>query len=816
MSDVLAFWAVSLLVGALAMPIAFSLLRRLPDAGAGLSFALGLVLTGYAYFILRVAHVLPPGRGGYLIALALLGLISAAVAGRDRRFVSTFQRTWPAWVAAIGVFTLFFFMYVAFRSYNAEIGGTEQPMDFMYLNATLTSPDYPPHDSWLAGEPASYYYFGYLQAGVLTASSGVPASTGYNLSLAYTFGAAAAGIVSLAFALTRWASGSRAKRWAMAAGALAVAFLLFVGSLSAIFEWSAAHGQYNRSVYEGFGVEWMIPCAPGQPVAATPDGDCYKGAVTNRTTSWYPTEFWFWWRGSRIIPGTITEFPFFSFLLGDLHPHVMSIPLVLLSLGLSAGLWRGRRGLAWATHRADPFGGLGLALIFGALAFQNAWDLLTFTAILALAVLARNLRCWPPRAALAGTLGYLLPLLVVAGVAYLPWYLDFSSQAGGFKPYVGAGTRPAHAFLQFGPLLAAALVALTWSLRSAGRSLLSRALTATAWLPLLPLLGWVVLSTANGDFKAGLDARGASAWLTLALYGGSAWLLAAAALLLAIRRNGAAFALALLTVGAMLLYGAELFVIKDVFFGSVPRLNTVFKLTYQAWILLSLGGAVAVSVALQRAAAGRARAGWLAILVGVIGLAGLVYPVLAAANRTDGFQKETAVDGLADLARSNPAEYALTRWMQENTNPGDVVIEASGRTWRRDASGVAALADAGNDYSNAGRISARTGRQTPLGWYFHEIQWRGETPENRARFTALQDAVDRAYLGSPADVLASMRATGATYLVVGGSGPGDPSIERSKYIADLLPDYAAFLDVAFESGDARVYALPQYRELPTS
>ena len=810
MSDVLAFWAVSLIVGALAMPIAFTLLRRLPDGGAGLSFALGLVLAGYGYFMLRVAHLLPQGRGGYLLALTLLGLVSAAVAGRDRRFVSTFRRTWPAWVAAAGVFTLFFFLYVSFRSYNADIGGTEQPMDFMYLNATLTSPEYPPHDPWLAGERASYYYFGYLQAGVLTASAGVPASTGYNLSLAYTFGAAAAGIASLAFALARWALGSRARNWAVGAAVLAIAFLLFLGSLSAVFEWSAARGHYNQGVYEAFGVEWMIPCQPGQTE------NCYAGPVEARTTAWYPTEFWFWWRGSRIIPNTITEFPFFSFLLGDLHPHVMSIPLVLLSLGLSASIWRGRRTLAWATHRANPFPGLALALIFGGLAFQNAWDLLTFSAVLVLAVLARNFRRGPPREALSGAAGYLVPLFVVAGLAYIPWYLDFSSQAQGLKPYIGVGTRPEHAFLQFGPLLAAALVALTWSFRRSRRELLSNAFTATAWLPLLPLLGWMILSAANSDFSTGFEARGGGGWLTLAAYGLSAWLLAASALVLAIRHNAAAFALALLSIGAMLLYGAELFLIKDVFFSSVPRLNTVFKLSYQAWMLLSAGGAVAVVVALNRAVSGRSRTAWLALPVGVLGAAGLFYPVLASANRTDGLKKETAIDGLAFLARSNPAEYALTRWMQDNTNPGDVVIEASGRTWRRAASGAAAVTDPGNDYSNSGRISARTGLQTPLGWYFHEIQWRGETPENRARFTAIQDTVDRAYLGSPVDVLASMRATGAKYLVVGGSGPGEPSFERSKYIADLLPDYAAFLDVAFESGDARVYALPEYRELPTS
>jgi hypothetical protein len=60
------------------------------------------------------------------------------------------------------------------------------------------------------------------------------------------------------------------------------------------------------------------------------------------STKWYPDQHWFWWRETRMLDGGrgIHEFPFFSFLLGDLHPHVMSIPFVLLAggaLALEAG-----------------------------------------------------------------------------------------------------------------------------------------------------------------------------------------------------------------------------------------------------------------------------------------------------------------------------------------------------------------------------------------------------------------------------------------------------------------------------------------------
>lgn len=804
MSHLLAFWAVSLLIAISVLPIALVLFRRLPDAGAGLSFALGLVLTGYGYFILRTLNVLPFGRGGYLLALSGLALVSLTVAGRDRRFGATLRRTWMGWVVAAGLFTCFFVSYAAFRSYQPDISGTEQPMDFMYLNATLASTTYPPNDPWLTGERASYYYFGYLQVGVLTATSGVPASTGYNLGLAFTFAAAAAGIASLAFAIARWALGPRSRRWAFAAAILAVGFLLFLGSLSAIFELAAAHGLYNSGLYGKFGVEWLIPCKPGVTT------DCFSGPLNPRTTSWYPTEFWFWWRGSRIIPNTITEFPFFSFLLGDMHPHVMSIPLVLLSLGLSASVWRGRRLLSFMTHRKQPWMGVLLALVFGALAFENAWDILTFTAVLAVAVAARNLRLRWSLWSLVDAAKYLLPIVVLAVAAYLPWYLDFRSQASGLYPYVGAGTRPVHAFLQFGPLLIAALLALTWAFRRGERGALSNSAVLSLWAPFVPFALWLALTAYHGELRAAIDARTASGWVTLVLYAVTTWSLFTAAGVLAARRSAAALPVMLGGVAALLLYGAELFLIRDLFFNATPRLNTVFKLSYQAWILLSVGGAVVFVLAARRALAWRSWSAWLAAPTAVLCAAGLLYAVIALPNRTEGFHKATSLDGLSGLARDNPGEYALVRWVQANTPPGTTLIEASGRTWTLDNKQQAVMSDANVDYTDAGRVAARTGRSDPIGWYFHEIQWRGDTAANRADFTNRQALADSAYTNKdPANVLAVMHQFGARYLVVG-------SVERAKYPAQTMPDFPSFLDLVFDSGGVRVYALPVYQAVATS
>ena len=169
--------------------------------------------------------------------------------------------------------------------------------------------------------------------------------------------------------------------------------------------------------------------------------------------------------------------------------------------------------------------------------------------------------------------------------------------------------------------------------------------------------------------------------------------------------------------------------IKDVFYGGAPRLNTIFKLSYQAWALLSVAGAVTLVVAAQRALRGRQPAAWLFAPAAALVALGLVFVVIATPNRTDGFTGETTIDGLAFLARSDPAEYDLTRWLEANVPRGEIILEATGRQYGPGPEGEPLVTDGSVDYGDGGRISSRTGRPTYVGWYFHEIQWRGANDE---------------------------------------------------------------------------------------
>jgi uncharacterized membrane protein len=239
-----------------------------------------------------------------------------------------------------------------------------------------------------------------------------------------------------------------------------------------------------------------------------------------------------------------------------------------------------------------------------------------------------------------------------------------------------------------------------------------------------------------------------------------------------------AYPFVLLGMAALLVMGPELFRVADLF-GN--RMNTMFKLSYQAWALLAL----ACSYALYSLVARLTRAGALGRLLlfawlGVVA-AGMVvsmyYPAAAAYTKAAP-SKQATLDGLAYVARSAPGEYQAIGWLRRNYRDGEVMVEA-----------------VGDDYSDYGRVSASTGVPTILGWTFHEEQWRG----SRRPFEGRQEAVRRLYqTGDVGEAKAILVGYGVTYIYVGNR-------ERSKYGSDGLAKFGELGAVAFQEGDVVIY-----------
>ena len=210
----------------------------------------------------------------------------------------------------------------------------------------------------------SYYYFGYVMHGVLAKVTGVEAAVAYNLAIALLFSLSvvgAFGLVSEMVGIHRRRNGD-GREIPVAVGLLAALLVVGIGNLQSVAEMVRAWGLGGESVWSWIGVE---------------------GATTApETSSWFSQDFWWWWRTTRVIQAAeggstpaITEFPSFSFILGDLHPHVMSLPFLILALALGLRtLASGETfGLRWV--RDNKVGFAVIALCIGGLGFLNSWDL---------------------------------------------------------------------------------------------------------------------------------------------------------------------------------------------------------------------------------------------------------------------------------------------------------------------------------------------------------------------------------------------------------------------------------------------------------
>jgi len=813
--DVLFWYLAILAAGWLAFPLLYRLLPCLPDRGLTLAKPAGLLLWGYAWWLLTSFHILENTAGGVLVGLVVAGAFSAWALRREggasiRAWLGENRKT--VWLAE-GVFAVAFLAWVWVRGTYPDVAGTEKPMELAFINAILRSPAFPPHDPWLSGYAISYYYFGYALTAMLAHITGTPGEVAFNLALAGWFALSAAAASGLLYNLLALRKDRASGHNVHALSLLAPLFLLIVSNLEGFLEmlhargvfWQQQAGALASPFWNWLGIQELVN-PPAQPFSWVPER---VGGI-------------WWWRASRVLQDfdfsggpreIIDEFPFFSYLLGDLHPHVLAMPFVLLAVGLALHLYvrEAARSEAPASEdveilRLARMGETWLAVIvLGGLAFLNTWDfpiyLALYGAAYGLAAFRRVGWQWPHLTRLAA----LVVALGLAGIAaYLPFYLGFQSQAGGLLPSLVFFTRGVHLWVMFAPLLVpiggwlfirARRGPADW--KAAG--LLAVGLVAGLWL-LSMLMGLVIVT--RSEAAAGIyGGAGGSALiveaLTRRLTQPGAWLTLLAALILSFaalisqrRPAGGAEALAegahsaesgsfaalLALVGAGLVLFPEFFYLRDQFGW---RMNTIFKFYYQAWIVWSLAAAYASArlwQARQGALAWAGRAAWLALLT-----AALAYPTFGLWERTRGFDPANwTLDGASHLARFAPDDLAAIQWLRQA--PYGVVVEA-----------------VGGSYSGYARAATFSGLPGVLGWPGHESQWRGGAKEMGSREPDIEQLY-RARRWEQAQAV--LDRYHVRYVLVG-------SLEKSKYGA-VDSFFARYLPVAFQSGQATVYEVPEH------
>ncbi len=776
MFAILGWWLALSVIGWASWPLVARVFAHAPGKGYAYARTAGLLFVSYLFW--ASSHLWGvPNRPTILWALvALIGLLGALVWVRYGAALRDALRQERAHIL-IGefLFTACFVLYAIHRSYDAAIAHTEQPMDFAFLNGILASARMPPADPWFAGASIHYYYFGYLMAAVMTRLVGLPSGVGYNLALAQTFALTVLTAYGLIYdivqAHTRVEFAGRTRAYAVV-GALALAL---ASNLEGILEGVKAAGWGSEEFFRWFGV-------PGLAEAA-------------EAHSWPPEGLW-WWRASRILTDMrlngqavqlITEFPAFSFILGDLHPHLMALPFLLLALAAAFEIYatasHGWDGAWWKALRF-----WAIPLMIGALGAINTWDLPIALVIALIALLLggivspyRSSGHWA-RYALAAVW-----LIAWSIIPFLPYYALVRLPVRGLGVATLAKTPLRHWGLCFGLWLVPIAGELWASRVAAGDAAWSRERGKgwTFWVawPLILIVPWAGVALLGGWPRAALGivyaiARGP--WLILAQSALLAALLADLSACLgleeALRDDSRIFARLLAIAGVGVTYAVEFLYVRDVF---ESRMNTVFKLYYQAWALLAIA-------ALYAAFRLRQMEGWPRIfylLGGLLLIACAYYPLAAAYTQGGGYRSHATLDGTAFLRQASPAEYRAYRYLLENRREGDLIIEGPGESYAPEMN----------------RLSAWTGVPTPIGWVGHEIQWRGEDEVLRRKAD-----IERLYtVPDPFTVKALLRHYGATLLYVGPA-------ERERFGIDerRLAWFASFLPIRYADEEIRLFGAP--------
>ncbi len=796
------WWLALQLVMVVTLPLTLYMFRHLPWYGYAFGKALGLLVVGYGLWLLAMIGLVPFGITSWLLLLVLLvGMGGWAM--RQQRwppFSLALQQHWRGWLAYELLFVVALCVGVWLR-WHGGVGpaavGTEKPMELALLSGVLRSPSFPPQDPWFAGYAFNYYYMGYVLIALLQRLSGVSLGEAFNLGVATIFALTAlsvAGLVVTLIEVTRRTEDvpphPAARLSRTAAALLGVLLVLGVGNQQGALQVLVgspavqlldggqimqALGQRLRGADEIRLYQLIMLGEPPVAVVITPE--------TPRTFDW--------WIPSRAVWDTVvtpegrierrhlfTEFPFFSFYLGDLHPHVLSLPFMTLTLGLVLAVlvrptvpnfWNGSGWLE-----------LGLTgLVLGMLYPINAWDAPTFVLLYggALLLLYRRLAAtetiaWWHYLRMLGSVGLTMLLLIS------PFLLTFHAPASEqpvAAPWsqipiirrlaqtlgIASNQTQLHMFLIIFGLFFGLLLAYTVLTHQRRR-----------WLWVIP--GLVLLFGMQYDFPL------LALLPTAGLLAHQAWARA--------EHPAQALVLWATAVGAVVVFAVDVIYIRDYLEGAISRNNTLFKFYYQAWLIWGVLAAYMIWALLRSWRCQRVATLVWGVPVGLLLLGALVYPVGALAWADPWGKRERVLDGLAFLKEQAPTELAAMRWIQAHTEASDIVLTAFCEC----------------DYNEIGRVASVTGRPTLLGWLFgHQESWRSGIPAHMVEIRAREQDIPRIYTTTDIDEARQLLDHyGVRYVYVGPT-------ERRLYAGPGLAKFEQFMDRVFQQGAVNIYAQPQ-------
>lgn len=733
--NVFLWWLYILGIGFIFLPITVKIFSGFYDRGYLFSKTLGIAASAYLLWLFSSLKIIPFFR------ISIFGILLLILG------VSLWAHALPTWkslykskefmkiMAAEELFFLAAMIGWSFiRGLRPEIYGLEKFMDFGFVNSILRTAYMPPKDIWFAGDPINYYYFGHFVCAFLTKLSGIDPAVAYNLMIATLF----AFCLVLSFSITSNLIyvGCDRKWWKTLSGGIISSLLLSLGS------------NLHPFIY-GVGLPWLK------------NHGFYHGALK---AYYYPDSTRFIGYDPPTHDKTIHEFPSYSFVVADLHAHVSDIPFVLTILALLMALIfrlaikdqnatnRNQVSLESGSDLSSKIpiqkrisgiltscGGfcqnyLGPEVIFIGffLAFfqmTNFWDLPIYLVISVVVIFYVNLIRFQFKAPFGKhTAIQIIFILFLLRILTFPFRIQNTTQ--------GIGLTTAH-------------------------SPLYQLLVLWGYQVLFGLAFLLLLYYQYKEGQENLPESAEKSSLDLRSF-------------LVRLAPADAFCLIIILAAAGLILVPEWIYVKDIYSGDFKRANTMFKLTFQTFILFALAiGYIYFRISAKpKSFFHRA---FLKLPLLMLICLPLIYPYFSVIQGYYGkpeIKRYVGLDGLQFLKQRDHNDYQGILWLKDHVKGQPTILEANG-----------------DSYSDYGRISMVTGLPTILGWYVHEWLWRGTPDGANQRAMEVSTVYESDNLMMTRDILRKYKIQ---YIIIG-------ELERRKFIHLNLEKLMKVGKVVFQS-----------------
>ena len=311
------WWAVVLMLfGLVTLPLAAKIWEKFSSGGFFLSQPMGLIFTCLVLWTLAHLKIFKINLLCIVLSAVIVGVLCYAPKTLRQTLIKKMDS--KGFVEAVVfeelVFLVIFFLMCYFKGFLPDINGQEKYMDYSFMMSMLRNGELPAKDPWLSGYSINYYYFGQYIWSVMVKLTGIDSGIGYNLAMC----SATAIPFAMSFSIGKFLIEAASERGFT--DNKIIKYVAGIASGLAVSVWGNSHSFFYDQ--ESFGNSFLSTFKSwGIDVGRTdnffyPDSTRYIGWNPELTT-----------KGGDY---TIEEFPFYSFLVGDLHAHVISMMIVLL------------------------------------------------------------------------------------------------------------------------------------------------------------------------------------------------------------------------------------------------------------------------------------------------------------------------------------------------------------------------------------------------------------------------------------------------------------------------------------------------------